>query len=301
MPRVSFSEATTYHWSLLEDVAGLQSAGVQGIGVWRRKLADFGEERGIELLRESHLSVSSFSSAGGFTGSDGQTFREAVDDALDALHSAVEMRAGCLVVVSGGRAGHTFNHASRLLRDALCELADAAAPHGVQIALQFMHRQPVERWSFLNSLDAAMEMLVKCNHSHVGLVFDLFHVWRESDLCRRIPDIVPRIKLVALTDARMPADSDDDRCLPGEGELPLASIISGLETNGYRGAYEVQLISERCRESDYQSLLANCRTALRQLAPALFPAMDEPAPQRQKTAPTEPQAAPVPAPAAPPA
>ena len=105
MPRISINEMTTYHWSLLEDVAGYRAAGVASIGVWRRKLSDFGEERGVELLRDSDLSVSSFWSAGGFTGSDGQTFREAVDDALDALHLAAEVRAGCLVVASGARAG----------------------------------------------------------------------------------------------------------------------------------------------------------------------------------------------------
>src|SRR5271167_1707219 len=106
MPRISINEMTTYHWSLLEDVIGYQAAGIRSIGVWRRKLCDFGEERGIELLRESGLNVSSFSSAGGFTGSDGQTFREAVDDALDAVRLAADIRAGCLVVVTGGRAGH---------------------------------------------------------------------------------------------------------------------------------------------------------------------------------------------------
>src|SRR5438552_13631220 len=149
MPRISINEMTTYHWSFLEDVTGYQAAGVECMGVWRRKLTDFGEERGIELLRESGLAVSSLSSAGGFTGSDGQTFREAVDDGLDALRLAAELRAGCLVVVSGARAGHTLRHARRLLRDALWELGDRAAHYGLSVALQPMHRRPIERWSSL--------------------------------------------------------------------------------------------------------------------------------------------------------
>ncbi|MBI3863203.1 MAG: sugar phosphate isomerase/epimerase [Planctomycetia bacterium] len=276
MPRISVNESTTYHWSLLEDVTGFQAAGIPGIGVWRRKLADFGEERGVELLRESKLEVTCFSSAGGFTGSDGQTFREAVDDALEALRLAAEMRAGCLVVVSGAKAGHTFNHARRLVREALVELGDAAAAHNLQIAVQFMHRLPVERWSFINTLDAAVELLAGCRHARVGMVFDLFHFWREPELCRRIPQIVPWIKLAALTDARLPAQTDDDRCLPGQGDLPLAEIITALENGGYRGAYDVQLISERCRESDYESLLADCRKSLGQLVPALLPTAESP-------------------------
>src|SRR5579872_5457123 len=83
MPRLSINEMTTYHWSFLDDVSGYQAAEIASIGVWRRKLCDFGEERGIELLRESGLAVSSLSDAGGFTGSDGHTFRDGVDDALE--------------------------------------------------------------------------------------------------------------------------------------------------------------------------------------------------------------------------
>jgi sugar phosphate isomerase/epimerase len=260
---------------LLEDVSGFRMAGVRSIGVWRRKLSDFGEERGVELLRDSELAVSSFWSAGGFTGSDGQTFREAVDDAFDALHLAAQVRAGCLVVVSGARAGHTFNHARRLVCDALRKLGDAAAQDGLAIALQPMHRRPLERWSLLNSLDSALEALSYCDHPHVGLVFDAFHLWQEPQLCRRIADVVPWIKLAALSDARsaapgLHAQSEEDRCLPGQGVVPLSEIVAALEVGGYRGAYDVQLTGERCWQSDYASLLADCRAALVNIAPEVF-------------------------------
>jgi sugar phosphate isomerase/epimerase len=262
---------TTYHWSFLEDVTAYRANGVEQIGVWRRKFTDFGEERGIELLRESGLAVSSFSSAGGFTGADGHTFREAVDDALDALRQAAEMRAACLVVVGGARAGHTIRHAQSLLRDALLELGDAADRLNVSIALQAVHRRPIERWSFLTSLKATLDLLVSCDHPRVGLVFDFFHFWREPNLFEMIPLVAPWIKIAALCDARAPADCDDDRCLPGQGLIPLGDIIAALESGGYRGIYDVQLLSERCWSSDYVTLLTGCQEALSRIAPQTFP------------------------------
>jgi sugar phosphate isomerase/epimerase len=274
MPRISINEMTTYHWSLLEDVTGYQAAGIRSIGVWRRKLCDFGEERGVELLRESGLAVSSFSSAGGFTGSDGQTFREAVDDALDAVRLAAEIRAACLVVVTGGRAGHTLNHARRILRDALWEIGDAAGRAGLSIALQPVHRRPVERWSFLTTLDATLDMLAWCDHPRVGMVFDFFHLWREPDLCRRIPRAIPWIKIAALCDARPPAHGDQDRCLPGAGLLPLSEIVEALETNGFSGTYDVQLLSDQCWQADYGALLAACRDSLAKVSSRTFPLRD---------------------------
>ena len=114
MSRLSMNEMTTYRWSFEEDLQHYRAAGIPAIGVWRRKLSDFGEQRGIELLQESGLAVSNLMWAGGFTGSEGHTYRESIDDAAEAIRLAGAMAAKCVVVYSGARAGHTHNHARRL-------------------------------------------------------------------------------------------------------------------------------------------------------------------------------------------
>jgi len=92
------SEVTTFRWSFEQDVFNYVAAGYESIGVWRQKLADFGEEAGIDLLAESGLRVSHLLWAGGFTGSDGRTWNEAIDDACQAIRLAGAMNAGCLIV-----------------------------------------------------------------------------------------------------------------------------------------------------------------------------------------------------------
>jgi len=77
------------------------AAGIPAIGVWRQKLADFGEEKGIELLADSGLSVSNLLWAGGFTGSDGHTYRESLNDAAEAIRLAAALNA---LVTDPGRA-----------------------------------------------------------------------------------------------------------------------------------------------------------------------------------------------------
>ena len=93
MPRLSFSEMTTYRWTFEEDVLHYQAAGIAAIGVWRQKLSDYGEEKGIELLTESGLAVSNLQWAGGFTGSDGRSYKDCLEDAQEALHLAAAMQA----------------------------------------------------------------------------------------------------------------------------------------------------------------------------------------------------------------
>src|SRR5271163_3357150 len=107
MTRLSVNEMTTYRWSFEEDVTHYRAAGIGAIGVWRQKLADFGEERGADLLADSGLVVSNLLWAGGFTGSDGHSFRESLNDAADAVRLAGALRAKALIVYSGGRGGHT--------------------------------------------------------------------------------------------------------------------------------------------------------------------------------------------------
>ena len=87
------------------------AAGIHGIGVWRQKLSDYGEDKGVELLAESGLEVSNLLWAGGFTGSDGRSLKDSVDDAKDAIRLAAEMHAACLVVYSGSRRSHA-SHAA---------------------------------------------------------------------------------------------------------------------------------------------------------------------------------------------
>jgi sugar phosphate isomerase/epimerase len=255
---------TTYRWSFDEDVNHFRAAGVAGIGVWRKKLSDFGEERGIDLLIESGLSVASLSCAGGFTGSDGQTFREAVEEGLEAVRLAAEMRAECLVVVTGSRSGHTANHARRLVSEALSELGDLGSELGVQIAVQSLHRQPVDRCSFLTSLDATIGLLEHCGHRHVGMVFDLHHLCRQPTVVERLADVAPWIKIATLSELACTAAPE------GSG-IDLAHIADALGRQGFRGWYELQVLCESAWRLDYDQAIASWRQALHGASPELFP------------------------------
>jgi len=253
--RLAFNQVTTFRWSLLEDVMAARDVGLSNIGLWRRKLTDFGEERSRELIRDSSLNVSSLSWAGGFTGSHRLSFNEAVADGRTALHLAADIAAECLVVVSGGRAGHTRNHATKLLIEALKFLADEAAERGVALALQPMHAIFCSDWSFLVGLDDVLDVLDRCRHESVKLALDVYHVAEEPQLIERLPEIVPHLALVQLNDGTFPPQSKYDRCQLGDGEIPLTEIVQTLEGAHYEGCYEIALWSRRIWRLDYHTML----------------------------------------------
>ena len=265
MHQFSMNEVTTYRWSFEEDVAHYRAAGISAIGVWRRKLSDFGEEKGIELLADSGLKVSNLLWAGGFTGSDGCSFRESVDDALEAIRLAAAMRASCLVVYSGARAGHTHNHARRLLREALKELGAAAGQADLFLALEPMHPGCATEWTFLTSLEDTLSLLDGLACPAVQLAFDTYHLGRDPAAIERISEIADRIAVVHLGDGKQCPDNEQNRCRLGEGSIPLKSVVTALAAAGYRGFYDVELLGEEIESSDYQDLLEHSKQAYRQL------------------------------------
>ncbi|MEX0712833.1 MAG: sugar phosphate isomerase/epimerase family protein [Pirellulales bacterium] len=265
MARLSMNEMTTYRWSFEEDVANYASAGITAIGVWRQKLSDFGEEKGIELLADSGLKVSNLLWAGGFTGSDGRTLRESIEDAVEAVRLAADLRAGCLVVYSGGRAGHTHNHARRLAKEALCELAPLAAELEVVLAIEPMHLACGAECTFLHGLDDSLALIDVVDSPWLQLVFDTYHLGHDPDIVRRLGAVAGRVAVVHLGDGKAAPGHDQNRSRLGEGSLPLKEIVHALAAGGYDGFFDVELIGEDFKPSDYFDLLAHSKQAFAQL------------------------------------
>jgi sugar phosphate isomerase/epimerase len=259
MARLSINEITTYRWSFEEDVQHYKAMGVDAIAVWRQKLSDFGEEKGLELLAEANLRVSALQWAGGFTGSDGRTFRESIEDAQEAVQLAGDLKSHCLILYSGARAGHTRNHARRLFRNALMELAPVASERKVLLAIEPMHVGCAAEWTFLTELDESLEIMHAVASQSIRLVFDAYHLGQDRDILQRLSDLVPLLALVQLGDARQAPRGEQNRCRLGEGTIPLREMISAFTEAGYDGFYDVELMGEDLENSDYRDLILHSK------------------------------------------
>jgi sugar phosphate isomerase/epimerase len=263
--RLSMNEVTTYRWSFEQDVCNYVEAGYEAIGVWRQKLADYGEERGIDLLAESGLAVTNLLWAGGFTGSEGQTLEESIDDASHAIRLAGAMNAGCLLVYPGGRNNHTFRHAERLLRTAVESLLELAEAAEVTLAIEPMHPACAADWTFLTDLPSTIAFLESFRSPHLRMVVDLYHFGHDRSVIANLREIVPYTALVQLGDRRCAHGIDQNRCLLGRGILPLEEILQQLLEAGYRGDFDVELVGQDIQLCDYQSLLQNSKQAFDRL------------------------------------
>ncbi|MFO0905898.1 MAG: sugar phosphate isomerase/epimerase family protein [Pirellulales bacterium] len=259
MARYAMNELTTYRWSFEEDAQRYRAAGFEALSVWRHKLSDFGEEKGAELLAELGLEVASLLWAGGFTGSDGRNFRESLDDARDAVRVAELLRARCLIVYTGGRAGHTRNHVRRILRHALQELLPIAAEHGVTLALKPMHEGCAAEWTFLTDLEETLALIAAHQSPNLKLAFDTYHWGLAPQIVEKAAQFAAQTAIVQLGDARQAPQGEPNRCPLGEGTLPLPELIAAFENAGYAGPYDIELMGEDIVASDYQKLIVASR------------------------------------------
>ena len=255
MARLAISELTTLRWSFEEDVERLAAAGIEAIGVWRQKLGDFGEERGAELIGHFGLAVSSLQWAGGFTGSDGRSHDESLRDARAAIETAELLAAGSLIIHSGARGSHTFSHARRLFRQALDKLLPLAEERGVILAIEPMHADCGGEFTFLNCLDETLKLVADYGSPSLQIALDTYHWGHESSLVGRLPELAPQLAVVQLGDGRLPPCGEANRCLLGEGAVPLAEIISTLTAAGYDGDYEVELMGEEIEAAEYADII----------------------------------------------
>jgi len=267
--RVAIHQTTTLRCPLEEELPLLEQAGVPGIGLSHLKLQDLSTAEIVAELSGGSLQVSSVGVVGGFTNFHGYSFDEAVSEGIQLIELAKAVHAPVVRVVSGPYAGHLRKHARRLLIEGLEELLPAAQACGVKLALQPM--SPVYReWTFLNSLDAAMSVITEFRSSHVGLALGTYHLSSEKNLLQRIATIAPWIATVQLSDW-VPTNSDSDRCLPGEGELPLSEFVAAIESTGYRGWYELEVWSRDLWKHDPETLMTLCLQSLGSLVPASTP------------------------------
>lgn len=263
--RIAASQLMTLRTSFEEDVLAVRDEGYDGIGILRDKLHECGIEKGAEMLREFRLSVSSLNWAGGFTGDEVLRYEDCIRDAMHAIDEAAELQAGCLVVHSGARAGHTRPHSWRLFREAIKRILPYAEERGVVLGIEPMHPKAGQKWSIADSIPDLLVWVQKYDSPYIKLVFDSYHLCHDPMWPQWLEQHRSRICLIHLADSKDPPCDEQNRCLLGTGKLPLNDFVSKLNEIGYEGYLEVELFGRDLEGESFQRILAHSRSVVKNL------------------------------------
>jgi len=260
--RLAVGHYTMRDQALDADVALLERLGIRAIGLARSKLEAFGMAPAAALLRASGLHVAHLSSYGRF-GTTARSVRRGMEEvrrALDWLHG---LGGDVLVLISGALGRASWDDAARAFADAHAALRPVARAAGIALAVEVIH--PLRRdLSFGHTLADARRIAGRDG----GYVLDVWHSCWEPHLVETVRrDARRHVRAVQLSDWKAVTLRSLDRALLGEGILPLREIVAALETGGYRGWYEIEIVSDDVDAMGYEAALRHSALAFARLRP----------------------------------
>jgi len=251
--RYAVIELVLRQGSFAADVATAKAAGLGGIGVDAGTVDKLGVDEARRILDGEGIKASSY------VGLDAILQRDrtaSLDEAARRLEIAAALGAPGAVLVTGSARGLAAADAEKLCREWLGRAGPLAASCGVQIMLEPIH--PIMRHlSFVHTLAHGLELTASIEG--VGIVLDVGHVWWEPGLEALIRDHVGDIVSVQLTnvDSGLLKKLTYERAPFESGDVPVAALTRLLETSGYRGWYENEVLVRTRRDERQDQLRAS--------------------------------------------
>jgi sugar phosphate isomerase/epimerase len=170
----------------------------------------------------------------------------------ELLYAAQALGARAIKV--GSNVGHEPADVPGLIRG-FRSLCQDAAQYGTSIVLEFMP------FSSVNTVDLALMIVQEADQPNGALLPDIWHMVRSGldfSEITKIPGY--RIGSVEINDAdKYPiepllSDTFHRRRLCGEGMFDIPAFIQAIQTQGYRGPWGVEILSETHRKLPLQEM-----------------------------------------------
>lgn len=139
-------------------------------------------------------------------------------------------------------------------------LAKRAAEHGVRLAVEFIGvRRDLDHsidgsQPFVHDLAGLLKLLDQADHSNVGILVDLCHVYASGASLSEIATLQDRVAFVQVCDILRgvppAALTDAARCLPGHGTLDYGEVSVTLDAAGYHGPLSIEVFSPELWQLD---------------------------------------------------
>lgn len=134
--RVSLSAISTFRWTLEEDLAFYERAGITSIGASLAKLETAGLDQGASRVRDAGLRVSNLIGIGPFRLDDPGQWASQRDRVLRALDAAEAVQAECMILTTGPAGQLSWENAADALEQALSPVIADAHERGIPFGLE---------------------------------------------------------------------------------------------------------------------------------------------------------------------
>jgi sugar phosphate isomerase/epimerase len=243
--RLSLNQITLNNHTVQECAACCVRHGLQWTAPWRHRIQEAGLQQSARILRDSGLRVSSLCRGGFFPAATQAERLERIDDNRRAIDEAAELCAECLVLVCGPAPDRDISAARRMVADGIAAVLPHARDRGVRLAIEPLHPMFAADRSVIVTLAEALDLALLFDPALVGIVVDVFHVWWDPRLYAELQRAAGRIFGFHVSDWAVPLPGIlTGRSLMGDGVIELSRIRSAVESAGYLGPIEVEILNE---------------------------------------------------------
>jgi sugar phosphate isomerase/epimerase len=244
---------SSVRWSLEEDLAFYASAEICTIGVTVYKFVD-DIAGGVEKIAATGLRSSSVLAA---------TVRVPMiasdtnpSNALEALRPSIDVAAALGHSPCYFQAGPTpprmaSDDAYALLVPAIVPAVAYARGQGVRLAIETSSTSTRDI-GFVHTLADAVELSFDAD---VDVCVELQNCWFDCHLRRMFHEHVDRFALVQVNDFKVGEPARLNRCVPGDGDMPVEWLLGELLEAGYAGLFELEVVGPRIEEEGYPSAI----------------------------------------------
>jgi sugar phosphate isomerase/epimerase len=247
--RFGISQYTTHPLTFEQDLELLTKEGIRYIEVCEGKLDPRNPEPQLQKLADTGLIVSSVQPRLHSLFPDApRPEPKSPKERMAKLKETIKLfgkyfPGTTLVSIPGAVPGGDFALGYRTARAEYRDVAQAAADHGVRVALEPLNPILMNIDTFIATLKHAGRVVEEVDAPAFGLFVDVWHIWEEANAVELIKKYGDKIFGVHVNDWHAPR-AFGDRLLPGAGEMPLIELVNAIRSTPYRGAYTLEIFSE---------------------------------------------------------
>jgi sugar phosphate isomerase/epimerase len=121
--------------------------------------------------------------------------------------------------------------------------------------------------SVIVTLRQAVDLALRFDAATVGVVADVFHLWWDPELYSQIDRCTDRIFGFHISDWAVPLPGIlASRSMMGDGVIELRRIRAAVESAGYRGSIEVEILNEQIWAASPEGTLATIKERYKEFA-----------------------------------
>lgn len=252
-PRLSVSAVSSWQQSFADDIAMWDRLGVDHVGLSLRKCEAAGWSVVVDAVRAQGLRVSNIVECGWCALDEPSTW----DAQRSRLREAFDAVGALLVVTTGPMGTLSWDEGA----DAFGAFIAPLAGNGVQVAVE--NTSPLRLdLSFVTTLRDTVDL---ARASGIGVCVEVNSCWAERGLEATLRTAGPRLAHVQLNDWKLGSLCTPDRCVPGDGDIPLARILGALDSARYAGTFELELVGPQIEAEGYEAAIARAIAATESL------------------------------------